>query len=128
MPCNELLRDQLKLSNIGSCNVENRDTVDFRRLPVNKNTSTNKPRIPELDSGSSVFYVTHAGIHSAHPCASPCGQHSCAKVLSCTFVNPLSCVQHPSPPIKKPHHLTVAGFIYMVEARGIEPLSANPPL
>ncbi len=41
-----------------------------------------------VNSDSSLNMVVREGDHEAHPCASPFGQQSCAKRLSCRFVEP----------------------------------------
>ena len=41
-----------------------------------------------VSSDSSSNMVVREGDHEAHPCASPFGQQSCAKRLSCRFVEP----------------------------------------
>ncbi len=57
------------------------------------------------------------GLHSAHPCASPFGQRSCAKRLSCRFVEPVLTACH-SGQTKK---ALVEGLRCLAERQGFEP-------
>ena len=76
-----------------------------------------------VSSDSSLNMVVREGDHEAHPCASPFGQQSCAKRLSCRFVEPCRGFSPLSPECYAKKSLTVSSdsSLNMVVREGFEP-------